>query len=43
MTDRVDYAVPGGALVQRLLVGGDVERIFAYRRQVLAGLDFAAD
>ncbi len=34
--DRVDYKVPGGWLVQRLLVGRDVERIFAYRRCVLA-------
>jgi ligand-binding SRPBCC domain-containing protein len=33
--DRVDYAVPGGplaALVQRWVVGPDVERIFAYRQ-----------
>ncbi len=29
--DRVEYAVPGGALVQRLMVGRDVARIFAYR------------
>jgi len=29
--DRVEYAVPGGLLVQRLAVGRDVERIFAFR------------
>jgi ligand-binding SRPBCC domain-containing protein len=29
--DRVDYAVPGGALINRLFVRRDVERIFAYR------------
>jgi ligand-binding SRPBCC domain-containing protein len=34
----VRYAVPGGALVDRLFVRRDVERIFAYRRTVLAGL-----
>jgi ligand-binding SRPBCC domain-containing protein len=34
--DRVQYAVPGGWLVQRLFVGRDVGRIFAYRRQKLA-------
>jgi ligand-binding SRPBCC domain-containing protein len=34
--DRVDYKVPGGALVHRLLVGRDVSRIFAYRRSVLS-------
>ena len=37
--DRVEYAVPGGApierLIERLFVRGDVERIFAYRRRVL--------
>lgn len=38
MTDRVEYAVPGGALIQRLFVGRDVERIFGYRRRVLAEL-----
>ncbi len=33
--DHVTYAVPGGWLVERLLVGPDVRRIFAYRRRVL--------
>ncbi|MFZ5787076.1 MAG: SRPBCC family protein, partial [Acidobacteriota bacterium] len=33
--DRVEYAVPGGAVVARLLVRPDTERIFAYRREVL--------
>jgi ligand-binding SRPBCC domain-containing protein len=33
--DRVRYRVPGGRLVNTLFVRRDVERIFAYRRQVL--------
>lgn len=33
--DRVDYAVPGGRLVHRFLVKGDVTRIFQYRRRKL--------
>jgi ligand-binding SRPBCC domain-containing protein len=33
--DQVDYAVPGGALVHRLLVRRDVQHIFEYRKQVL--------
>ena len=36
--DRVTYAVPGGALVERLFVRRDVERIFAYRRDALRSL-----
>ncbi|MCU0308886.1 MAG: SRPBCC family protein [Chloroflexi bacterium] len=40
--DRVTYAVPGGWLVERLLVGPDVRRIFAYRQETLARL-FPAD
>lgn len=36
--DRVSYAVPGGALVNRFLVRPDVERIFAFRRQKLQEL-----
>ena len=36
--DEVRYAVPGGALVDRLLVRPDVERIFAWRRRALAEL-----
>jgi ligand-binding SRPBCC domain-containing protein len=35
VTDRVDYGVPGGALVHRLLVGPAVRRIFAYRAECL--------
>jgi len=31
--DRVQYDVPGGALVHRFLVDRDVRRIFEYRRQ----------
>ena len=30
-SDRVDYAVPGGRLVNRLLVARDLRRIFSYR------------
>ncbi len=30
--DHVEYDVPGGALVQRLLVTPDLQRIFAYRK-----------
>ncbi|MEI8292094.1 MAG: SRPBCC family protein [Verrucomicrobiota bacterium] len=33
--DRVEYAVPGGSLVNRLFVRRDVERIFAYRAEAL--------
>ena len=33
--DRVEYAVPGGALVNRLFVRGDVETIFKYRAVAL--------
>jgi len=36
MTDRVEYAVWGGALVERLFVRRDVERIFAHRNHVLS-------
>lgn len=34
-TDYVEYALLGGALTNALLIGRDVERIFAYRRQRL--------
>ncbi len=33
--DVVDYAVPGGALVNRFFVRKDVQKIFAYREKVL--------
>ena len=33
--DRVEYAVLGGGLVNRLFVKRDVERIFQYRQEVL--------
>ncbi len=36
--DRVEYAVPGGRLIARLLIRPDVDRIFAYRREVLTAL-----
>jgi ligand-binding SRPBCC domain-containing protein len=35
MVDEVTYAVWGGSLANRLGVARDVERIFAYRQQVL--------
>jgi ligand-binding SRPBCC domain-containing protein len=36
VTDTIHYSVLGGALVHRLLVKHDLERIFAYRQQVLS-------
>ncbi|UCF69494.1 MAG: SRPBCC family protein [Acidobacteriota bacterium] len=36
--DIVDYAVWGGALIDRLFVRRDVERIFRFRQQVLASM-----
>ena len=33
--DRVDYAAPGGSLVNRFLIEPDVRRIFAYRAAAL--------
>ena len=33
VTDYVTYRVPGGALVNRLYVAGELHRIFAYRRE----------
>jgi ligand-binding SRPBCC domain-containing protein len=36
--DLVDYAVPGGWLIDRLLVRRDVRAIFAFRQQKLAEL-----
>jgi len=38
MEDRVTYAVWGGALFDRLFVRRDVQRIFAYREETIAGL-----
>jgi ligand-binding SRPBCC domain-containing protein len=38
VSDRVRYAVPGGHLVDRLLVAPDLRRIFAFRRAKLAGI-----
>ena len=34
--DRVEYAVPGGRLVNWLLVRRDVETIFRYRQQAMS-------
>ena len=36
--DNVEYAVPGGTLMQRLLVAPDLERIFNYRHKILQEL-----
>ena len=33
--DTVTYAVPGGALVDRLIVRPDLDRIFGYRRRAI--------
>jgi len=33
--DKVEYAVPGGRLVQKFFVAPDLERIFQYRHRVL--------
>ena len=33
--DRVEYAVPGGALIHKFLVAPDLEKIFQYRRKIL--------
>lgn len=33
--DRVEYAVPGGPLVQKFLVAPDLRQIFQYRQSVL--------
>ena len=42
MSDRVEYAVPGGALANRLIVARDVARIFSYRQRVLRALSSLA-
>ena len=36
--DNVEYAVPGGTMVQKFLVAPDLERIFKYRHRVLEEL-----
>jgi len=36
--DNVEYAVPGGSIVQKLLVAPDIERIFNYRHKILEEL-----
>ena len=33
--DNVEYAVPGGSIVQKFLVAPDLERIFNYRHKIL--------
>ena len=32
VTDHVDYRVPGGAVINRLFVAGELRRIFGYRK-----------
>jgi ligand-binding SRPBCC domain-containing protein len=36
--DRVRYEVPGGGLVDRVLVRRDLDRIFSFRREAIARL-----
>ncbi len=36
--DNVEYAVPGGTIVQKFLVAPDLERIFEYRHKILEEL-----
>jgi len=36
--DNVEYAVPGGTIVQKLLVAPDIAKIFNYRHRVLQEL-----
>ena len=38
VVDKIDYAVPGGDLVNRLVVEPDLRRIFSYRQEKLAEL-----
>ena len=36
--DEVSYAVPGGALIERLFIRRDIERIFAFRQEAMRRL-----
>jgi ligand-binding SRPBCC domain-containing protein len=36
--DQVEYAVPGGKFVQKFFVAPDLDRVFAYRHEVLQAL-----
>jgi len=38
VVDNVEYAVPGGTIVQKFMVAPDLERIFDYRHKVLEEL-----
>jgi ligand-binding SRPBCC domain-containing protein len=38
VSDDIRFSVLGGSWVYRLFVAGDLEKIFAYRRQILAGV-----
>ncbi len=39
LRESVRYSVPGGAIIARLLVQPDLERIFAYRARFLAAIE----
>jgi len=41
--DKVEYAAPGGRLVQKFFVAPDLERIFQYRHRVLEEIFQSAD
>ena len=41
--DKVEYAVPGGRLVQKFFVAPDLERIFQHRHRVLEEIFQSAD
>ena len=36
--DKVEYAAPGGKLVQKFFVAPDLDRVFKYRHEVLKAL-----
>jgi ligand-binding SRPBCC domain-containing protein len=36
--DRVTYSVPGGRIIQKLLVAPDLDRVFGYRHKILKQL-----
>lgn len=38
VADTVRYSAPGGALVHRMLVAGQLREIFTYRHRILAGI-----
>ncbi|MCY4234292.1 MAG: SRPBCC family protein [Bacteroidetes bacterium] len=38
VTDTIHYLVPGGSLVNRLFVKPDLDKVFGYRREIIAQL-----